>query len=198
MSEQAEFNLESTVMELIINAGEARSFAMQALRAAKQHNWSQVDVLLTQASQASKRAHDVQTMLIGLDEGTGKIPVNLIMVHAQDHIMTSMLAREMIEGGKVHYNGQRSKPSKIVELNATLTLRQGNDERTVIVKAITEQRRPASEAALLYEETAESVEKREKMALARKLNALTMPHPDRRPDKKERRDLLRFKHGDSE
>lgn len=68
----------------------------------------------------------------------------------------------------------------------------------MIVKAITEQRRPASEAALLYEETAESVEKREKMALARKLNALTMPHPGRRPDKKERRDLLRFKHGDSE
>lgn len=60
---------------------------------------------------------------------------------------TRALAREMIEGGKVHYNGQRSKPSKIVELNATLTLRQGNDERTVIVKAITEQRRPASEAA---------------------------------------------------
>lgn len=59
---------------------------------------------------------------------------------------TRALAREMIEGGKVHYNGQRSKPSKIVELNATLTLRQGNDERTVIVKAITEQRRPASEA----------------------------------------------------
>ncbi|WP_024142593.1 ribosome-associated heat shock protein Hsp15 [Salmonella enterica] len=111
---------------------------------------------------------------------------------------TRALAREMIEGGKVHYNGQRSKPSKIVELNATLTLRQGNDERTVIVKAITEQRRPASEAAALYEETAESVEKREKMAQARKLNALTMPHPDRRPDKKERRDLLRFKHGDSE
>lgn len=55
---------------------------------------------------------------------------------------TRALAREMIEGGKVHYNGQRSKPSKIVELNATLTLRQGNDERTVIVKAITEQRRP--------------------------------------------------------
>ncbi len=103
---------------------------------------------------------------------------------------TRAMAREMIEGGKVHYN--------VVELNATLTLRQGNDERTVIVKAITEQRRPASEAVALYEETAESVEKREKMAQARKLNALTMPHPDRRPDKKERRDLLRFKHGDSE
>jgi PTS system cellobiose-specific IIA component len=97
MSDDTTFNLESTVMELIISAGESRSFAMQALRAAKQKNWAQVDVLLTQAAAASKRAHDVQTMLIGLDEGTGKIPVNLIMVHAQDHIMTSMLAREIIE-----------------------------------------------------------------------------------------------------
>ncbi|ADO46612.1 ribosome-associated heat shock protein Hsp15 [[Enterobacter] lignolyticus] len=111
---------------------------------------------------------------------------------------TRAVAREMIEGGKVHYNGQRSKPSKVVELNATLTLRQGNDERTVVVKGITEQRRPASEAALLYEETAQSIEKREKVALARKMNALTMPHPDRRPDKKERRDLMRFKSGNSE
>ncbi len=75
---------------------------------------------------------------------------------------TRAFAREMIDGGKVHYNGQRSKPSKIVELNATLTLRQGNDERTVIVKRITDQRRPASEAVELYEETAESIEKREK------------------------------------
>jgi ribosome-associated heat shock protein Hsp15 len=111
---------------------------------------------------------------------------------------TRALAREMIEGGKVHYNGQRSKPSKIVELAAHITLRQGNDERVVVVKSITEQRRPASEAMLLYEETAESIEKREKIALARKLNALTMPHPDRRPDKKERRDLMRFKYGDGE
>jgi ribosome-associated heat shock protein Hsp15 len=111
---------------------------------------------------------------------------------------TRAFAREMIDGGKVHYNWQRSKPSKIVELNATLTLRQGNDERTVIVKRITDQRRPASEAVELYEETAESIEKREKMAQARKLNALTMPHPDRRPDKKERRDLMKFKSGGSE
>jgi len=111
---------------------------------------------------------------------------------------TRALAREMNEGGKVHYIGQRSKPGKVVELNATLLLRQGNEERTIVVKGITEQRRPASEAVALYEETAESIEKREKMALARKMNALTMPHPDRRPDKKERRDLMRFKHCDSE
>lgn len=106
---------------------------------------------------------------------------------------TRAIAREMIEGGKVHYNGQRSKPSKLVELNAELTLRQGNDERTVVITAVTDQRRPASEAQALYAETAASIDKREKTALARKMNALTMPHPDRRPDKKERRDLMKFK-----
>lgn len=112
---------------------------------------------------------------------------------------TRALAREMIEGGKVHYNGQRSKPGKVVEPERDPAASPGgNDERTIVVKGITEQRRPASEAVALYEETAESIEKREKMALARKMNALTMPHPDRRPDKKERRDLMRFKHGDSE
>ena len=111
---------------------------------------------------------------------------------------TRALAREMIEGGKVHYNGQRSKPGKVVELNATLTLRQGNDDRTVLIVGISEQRRPANEATALYEETQESIEKREKVALARKMNSLTMPHPDRRPDKKERRDLMKFKHGDRE
>lgn len=106
---------------------------------------------------------------------------------------TRSIAREMIEGGKVHYNGQRSKPSKLVERDAELTLRQGNDERTVVIAEISEQRRPASEAQLLYRETEASIEKREKVALARKMNALTMPHPDRRPDKKERRDLMKFK-----
>lgn len=106
---------------------------------------------------------------------------------------TRSIAREMIEGGKVHYNGQRSKPSKLVELNAELTLRQGNDERTVVILDVSDQRRPASEAQQLYRETDASIEKREKMAQARKMNALTMPHPDRRPDKKERRDLMKFK-----
>ncbi|MEZ8819564.1 PTS lactose/cellobiose transporter subunit IIA [Vibrio sp. 10N.222.54.A1] len=89
--------LESTVMELIINAGESKSLAMQALQNAKKGEWAEVDSLLTQSTEASKRAHKVQTELIGMDEGEGKVPVNLIMVHAQDHIMTAMLARELIE-----------------------------------------------------------------------------------------------------
>ncbi|QWT42394.1 ribosome-associated heat shock protein Hsp15 [Dickeya dadantii] len=111
---------------------------------------------------------------------------------------TRALAREMIDGGKVHYNGQRSKPGKLVELDAEITLRQGNDARTVIVRALSVQRRPAAQAQALYEETQQSIEKREKLAQARKLNALSMPHPDRRPDKKERRDLIKFKYSDAE
>lgn len=107
-------------------------------------------------------------------------------------------AREMVEGGKVHYNGQRSKPSKQVEVAAELTLRQGNDQRTIVIEAISDKRGPATVAQQLYRETTESIEKREKVALARKMNALTMPHPDRRPDKKERRDLMKFKHSGDE
>ncbi|PHM44730.1 heat-shock protein Hsp15 [Xenorhabdus mauleonii] len=107
---------------------------------------------------------------------------------------TRSIAREMIEGGKIHYNGQRSRPSKLVELNAKIKLRQGNEEKTVIVLALSDHRRGATEAQQLYQETAESIANREKMALARKMNALAMPHPDRRPDKKERRELIKFKH----
>lgn len=107
---------------------------------------------------------------------------------------TRSLARDMIDGGKVHYNGQRAKPSKIVEVGAMLVLRQGSDQKTIRILEISEQRRSANEAQRLYQETEESIAKRQKVAEARKLNALTMPHPDRRPDKKERRNLIKFKY----
>jgi len=111
---------------------------------------------------------------------------------------TRAIAREMIEGGKVHYNGQRGKPSKLVEVNAEIKLRQGNDERTIVVLSLSGQRRSAEEAQQLYKETQTSIDNREKVAQARKLNALTMPHPDRRPDKKERRNLIKFKYGEAD
>ncbi|OLQ86555.1 heat-shock protein [Vibrio ponticus] len=106
---------------------------------------------------------------------------------------TRSIARNMVDGGKVHYNGQRSKPSKIVELGAVITLRQGNEEKTVTIEKISGQRRGAPEAQTLYTETAASVAKREEHALQRKLNAHN-PSPDRRPDKKQRRDIIKFKH----
>lgn len=106
---------------------------------------------------------------------------------------TRAIAREMVEGGKVHYNGQRTKPGKVMESGAEITLRQGDDERTVIALTLTVQRRSAEQAQQLYLETPASKAKREKLAAARKINAQNMTHPDRRPDKKERRNLIKFK-----
>lgn len=107
---------------------------------------------------------------------------------------TRSLAHEMIDGGKVHYNGQRSKPSKMVEIGAMLKLRQGSDEKEVEILALSDKRGNATQAQLLYRETDASIRKREQTALARKANALSMPNPERRPNKKERRDLIKFKY----
>lgn len=111
---------------------------------------------------------------------------------------TRSIAKAMIEGGKIHYNGQRAKTSKLVEIGAVIKLRQGNDEKEVEVLALSDQRRGAPEAQRLYQETEKSIAEREKLAFARKANALSMPHPDRRPNKKERRDLMKFKHINSD
>ena len=107
---------------------------------------------------------------------------------------TRSIAKTLIEGGKVHYNSQRAKTGKLVEIGAKIKLRQGYEEKEIEVLKLSDQRRGAPEAQLLYRETTESVKKREEMAWARKNNALSMPHPERRPNKKERRDLLKFKH----
>ncbi|WP_315569359.1 ribosome-associated heat shock protein Hsp15 [Haemophilus parahaemolyticus] len=106
---------------------------------------------------------------------------------------TRSIAKAMIEGGKVHYNGQRAKVSKAVEIGATIKLRQGNEEKEVEVLALSDQRRGVPEAQLLYQETEKSVKQCEAIAFACKANALSMPHPDRRPNKKERRELVKFK-----
>ena len=90
------FDLEETVMGLIINAGMSRSLCFEALRQARAGQFAEADDLLRQAAEAANAAHAVQTRLIEADEGEGKIPVTLILVHAQDHLMTAMLARELV------------------------------------------------------------------------------------------------------
>ena len=78
---------------------------------------------------------------------------------------TRSIARSMVDGGKVHYNDQRSKPSKMVELGAKLRVRQGNEEKIIIIEKISEHRRGAPEAQALYSETPESITKREELCL---------------------------------
>ncbi len=107
---------------------------------------------------------------------------------------TRSIARNMVDGGKVHYNGQRAKPSKLVEVGAEIKLRQGNNEEiVVIIEILSDQRRGAPVAQTLYKETQNSIEHREENAKLRKLNSLGSPHPDKRPDKKQRRDIMKFK-----
>ena len=80
---------ESTVMELLIYAGQARSDAMEAIAASRQREWGRAADLMASSEAACRAA------LIGEDEGCGKITVNLILVHAQDHLMTAMLCQDL-------------------------------------------------------------------------------------------------------
>ncbi|QQE88386.1 ribosome-associated heat shock protein Hsp15 [Azotobacter chroococcum] len=105
---------------------------------------------------------------------------------------TRALAKEAIEGGKVHCRGERCKPSKEPKIGEELTIRTGFDERTVVIRALSAVRRGAPEAQLLYEETAESQARREEAAALRKAGALGL-ETARRPSKKQRRQLFQFR-----
>lgn len=105
---------------------------------------------------------------------------------------TRNLAKEAIDGGKVHCDGQRVKPSKEAVVGLELTIRQNWDEKTVVIKALSDQRRGAPEAALLYEETESSIALREKRAAERKAGLGSFIVSDHRPNKKERRHIHRF------
>ncbi len=108
---------------------------------------------------------------------------------------TRSIAREMIEGGKVDYNGTRAKPARTVEIGALVRLLKGNLRIEVEVTGISDVRGPASEACKLYRETEEGAASRERQIAQLKMNALLAPHPDSRPSKKERRALLSIKYG---
>ena len=106
---------------------------------------------------------------------------------------TRAIAKQMIDGGKVFYNGQRSKSGKAVVLGDRITIRQGFEEKHVIVIALADKRRDATFAQTLYQETTESVETREKNNLARKQGILLSPASDTKPDKKQRRQIRHLK-----
>ena len=105
---------------------------------------------------------------------------------------TRALAKEAIEGGKVHCRGERCKPSKEPKVGDELVLRAGYDERTVVIEQLSAVRRGAPQAQLLYRETDESISAREKAAELRKAGALGI-QTDGRPTKKQRRQIHRFK-----
>jgi ribosome-associated heat shock protein Hsp15 len=106
---------------------------------------------------------------------------------------TRAIAKQMIDGGKVFYNGQRSKSGKAVVLGDRITIRQGFEEKHVIVHALADKRRDATFAQTLYVETSESIQTREKNSLARQQGILLSPASDTKPDKKQRRQIRHLK-----
>jgi ribosome-associated heat shock protein Hsp15 len=105
---------------------------------------------------------------------------------------TRGLAAEAAAGGKVAVNGDRPKPSRIVRVGDTISIRRGLYEWTIVVKDITRRRGPASQAQKLYQETDESVRKRDAAIAQLKLEHSPKFDAPRRPSKRDRRAMRRF------
>jgi len=106
---------------------------------------------------------------------------------------TRSLASDAVDGGKVKLNGAATKPAKEVKPCDRLHIRAGEQDWEVIVQGLNEQRRPAAEAQLLYQETTDSAQERARAAVLRKLAPAPTADHKGRPTKRDRRDLNRFR-----
>ena len=105
---------------------------------------------------------------------------------------TRAMARAAIQGGKIQLNGARTKPGRVLNAGDKLRIQRGHEVFSVTVKAISDRRGPAAVAQTLYSESEESRRRRE--ALASQLAQQRSQHAarERRPDKRERRRIIRF------
>ena len=108
---------------------------------------------------------------------------------------TRSLAQAAVNGGKVHLNGARTRPAKPIRVDDTLFITKGQVEFEVQVRALSERRGKATDAQALYEETPESIARREAIRAARKESRSA--GPERRPDKRDRRRLRDLGRGDT-
>lgn len=98
----------------------------------------------------------------------------------------------------MHLNGARTKPSKVLNAGDTVQVQRGHDTLSVRVLRISDRRGPATEAQTLYEESAESRQRREALAEQRRLHRATADSHERRPDKRQRRQIIRFRQKQNE
>ena len=106
---------------------------------------------------------------------------------------TRPLASDAVNGGKVHLNGQRVKAGRLVKIGDTLSIQKNSVLYEITITGINKTRRPAKEALLTYEESAQSQIKREREQEIKKLASATRPVPQRKPGKREREQLRQFK-----
>jgi ribosome-associated heat shock protein Hsp15 len=105
---------------------------------------------------------------------------------------TRRLATVAINGGKVHVNGARVKPSRDARIGDIISLTRGEDPMELTVCALSDKRGKATDAQSLYVETRGSIEVRAARSTLRKSRALSNPAPEKRPDKRSRRNIIRF------
>ena len=105
---------------------------------------------------------------------------------------TRALARDAIKGGKVQLNGTRVKPGKTLSLQDKLTIRKGEDDYEITVLNLGDRRVSAQLAAERFEENPESLARREAAIQKRKLDYQARADRPRRPDKRQRRQIIRF------
>jgi len=106
---------------------------------------------------------------------------------------TRSQAAAAIRSGKVKVHGNRPKPARTITGGDELQIRKGAYEYRIRVDALSHQRLGATAANSLYTESADSIRAREQLALQMKSGAGAVPRPKRRPTKRERREIMRFK-----
>jgi ribosome-associated heat shock protein Hsp15 len=106
---------------------------------------------------------------------------------------TRAIAVESINGGRVHLNGVRVKPARVIRLDDELKITRGTERYHVVVKGLNDKRRPAKEAVLMYEETEESLQEREAAQELNRLQSANIKQPTHKPNKRERRVMDKFK-----
>ncbi len=124
-------------------------------------------------------------------ETIGKIRIDKWLWAAR-FFKTRSLAGQAVQGGKVHVNGTRVKPSRMVTVGDELQIKKVEQTFTVIIKGINRFRRPAVEARTLYEESADSIRDREAQAHLRRLIRAPGAAPAAKPGKKDRRKIREF------
>lgn len=106
---------------------------------------------------------------------------------------TRSIAAQAVQGGKVHVNGQRVKPAHPVKPDDRISITSGLYEMVIIVEQLSDRRGKAEQARQLYAETDESRQKREQLQLQNRATGQYLESPDKRPDKRQRRSLMRIR-----
>ena len=105
---------------------------------------------------------------------------------------TRSQASQAVQGGKVHLNGQRVKPSRTVVVGDELRINKLEQLFEVTIRGINKYRRPAKEARELYEESDTSIKNREEQSQMRRLIRAPGAAPEKKPDKRDRRKIREF------